>query len=211
MADIQLDTQSKPATPSASTGVLYLDTTAKELINLDDAGSAKVIRTLTNQGLTTTNGADIYIVGSAIAIPPALARVGAQFIWQLIMSKTAACTSAPVYNIRVGTAGSVADTARVTWTSTLNQTAATDSALLTIMCTVKTAGASGVLSGGMALQHKNTATGFANAQVDVGAPTDSAAFDLTVASSIVGLSINPGNTGANGVWTITTLAQGLNL
>lgn len=211
MADIQLDTQSKPSTPAAGSSILYVDSTNKELVTLDDAGIAKNVRTLTNQGLTTTAGADIYIVGSAISVPPTLVRVGAQFIWQLIMSKTAACTSAPVYNIRIGTAGTTADTARVTWTSTLNQTAATDSALATIMCTVKTASASGVITGGMMLQHKNTATGFANAQVDVGAPTDSAAFDLTVASLIFGLSINPGNTGANAVWTITTLAQGINL
>ena len=211
MADILIDTQGAPTTPAASTGVIYIDSTNKEVTNTDESGKSKCLRTLTNTGSTTTAGADIYIVGSGITVPPSLARVGAMFMWSLNMSKTAACTSAPIYNIRVGTAGTTGDTARLTFTSAQSQTAATDNAILQIQCVVTTAGASGIINGGYQLGHKNSTTGFCATQMDAQGPTASAAFDLTVASLIFGLSINPGNTGANAVWTIQCYAQGLNL
>lgn len=211
MAKVVLDNQSAPSTPASGATGLYVDSTNKELTTRDDAGVTKTVRTLCNAGSTTTNGADIYIVGSNIAVPPTLVRVGSVFTWELFVSKTAACTSAPVYNIRVGTAGTTADTARLTFTSGSNQTAATDNGLLVIAAVVTTAGASGVISGAYQLSHKNASTGFASVQTDGQGPTASAAFDLTVANLIFGLSINPGNTGANAVWTITTIATGMNL
>jgi len=203
--------QTTPSTPASGVASIYTDITSKELVNLDDAGNARTVRTLTNAGSTTTNGADIYIVGSNILVPPAKVRVGSTFMWSLMMSKTAACTSAPIYNIRVGTAGAIGDTARQTWTSLKNQTAATDQGLLLIFCVVTTAGASGVINSGYQLSHNSNTAGFATIPGDAQGPSASAAFDLTVASLYFGLSINPGNTGANAVWTITCMAQGTNL
>jgi len=211
MADIQLDTQSAPTTPGAGSAIVYVDSTNKELTQKDDGGTVKTVRTLCNAGSTTTAGANIYIVGSNIAVPPTLVRVGSVFQWTLWMSKTAACTSAPVYNVVVGTAGTTADTVRLTWTSASAQTAATDNGILMISAVVTTAGASGVINGSYNLDHKNASTGFASVQTDGQGPTASSAFDLTVANLIFGLTINPGNTGANAVWTITTIATGMNL
>src|SRR5580765_3794336 len=146
MAKITLDNQTAPATPASGVSSLYVDTTAKELMHIADDGNKKMVRTLTNTGSTTTAGANIYIVGSNIAVPPALARVGNIFHWYLVMSKSAACTSAPVYNIVVGTAGTTADAVRLTWTSAQLQTAATDNGVLEFWCAVTTAGASGIIN-----------------------------------------------------------------
>lgn len=214
MAKLTLDNvaPSTITTPSAGATVLFPDSTSKEWCAKDDAARIVTLRPLTNAGSTTTAGADIYIVGSNILVPPQLVRVGSTFMWRLSMSKTAACTSAPVYNVRIGTAGTVGgDTARLTWTQATNQTAATDNGMLEIFCTVTTASSSGIINGGFLLNHTNAATGFSTAQTQSQGPTASGAFDLTVASSIFGLSINPGNTGANAVWTITCVAQAFNL
>lgn len=210
MGQLRMVTQANPSTPAANSHVVFPNTTTKELTQIDDTGKIRVLRTLTNAGVTTTNGADIYIVGSGITVPPQLAQVGAQFRWRLSVSKTNVCTSTPIYNIRVGAAGAIGDTARLTFTSTKNQTAATDTGLLDIFCQVTTAGASGIINGGYCLNHRDA--GFlAGSLPDAQGPTASAAFDLTVANLIFGLSINPGNTGANAVWTIQCYAEGLNL
>ena len=210
-ADVQLDTEANPSTPASGSATFFFNSTNKELQTIDDGGNVKTLRVLTNQGATTTAGADIYIIGSNITVPTQLVRVGTVFRWTLNMSKTAACTSQPIVNVRVGTTGLIGDTARVTATLPSAQTAATDNGVLTVTCMVTTAGASGILNCGGHLTHTNSSTGFsATAGNDFG-PTASSAFDMTVASLQFGLSINPGNTGANAVWTIQTLAEGLNL
>lgn len=211
MGQYRASTQANPSAPAAGTAIVYPNTTNLEWTQEDANGKIRCLRVLTNAGVTTTNGADIYIVGSNITVPPQLAQIGAQFMWTLNMSKSAACTSAPIYNIRVGTAGAIGDVARLTFTSAQLQTAALDNAILQIVCQVTTAGASGVINGGYQLGHKNATTGFCATQMDAQGPTASGAFDLTVANLVFGLSINPGNTGANAVWTIQTYTQGFNL
>src|SRR5438094_8240626 len=113
MPAIQLDVEANPTIPSGGTAIVFVNSTNKELQTVDDGGIVKTLRPLTNTGSTTTAGADIYIVGSAIPVPPQLVRVGSMFRWRLNMSKTAACTGLPVYNIRLGTTGAIGDTARL--------------------------------------------------------------------------------------------------
>src|SRR5438132_10763295 len=115
-ADVQLDTEANPATPSSGSAIGFFNSTNKEWQSIDDGGNVKTVRPLTNTGSTTTAGADIYLVGSNISVPPQLVRVGSTFRWRLNVSKTAAGTAAPIYNIRVGTAGAIGDTARLTFT-----------------------------------------------------------------------------------------------
>ncbi len=151
MADFQIDTEANPSQPSSGSAVVFVNSTNKELQTADDANVIKCIRPLTNTGSTTTAGADIYIVGSAITVPPQLVKVGSTFRWRLNASKTAACTSAPIYNIRVGTTGTVgSDTARLIFTQASAQTAATDNAVIDIFCVVTAigSGTSGVINGG---------------------------------------------------------------
>jgi hypothetical protein len=207
MADINLDTQSKPATPSAGSGILYLDTVNKELIELDDAGNARVVRPLTNANTAdvVATSVDTYLTGSSIAIPPALLRVGALFRWTFAMSKTAAGTATPIWVVRFGTAGTTGDAARLTFTG-VAQTAVADNGIATLEVVVRSIGASGVIEGIYFFTHLGAAatqqTGLIVQPTDVKQVT-SGAFDTTVASSIIGVSCNPG---ASGVWTFQHVA-----
>jgi hypothetical protein len=103
--------------------------------------------------------------------------------------------------IRFGTAGAVGDTARVTFTFSV-QTGVVDRAIFEVWATFNSVGASGVLAGVARLHHQLAVTGFNTVQV-AGLQTLyvlSGAFDTTVANSIAGLSVNGGGSAA---WTIS--------
>ena len=57
-----------------------------------------------------------YITGSALRIPQGGLKVGDRFRWVFNMAKTAAGTATSTLDIAVGTAGTTADTARVSFT-----------------------------------------------------------------------------------------------
>lgn len=206
MADLVLSTQGAPATPAAGTGVLYLDTTSKELVNLDADGNKKTVRTLTNASTAdvTANAADTYLTGSLLTIPPALVRVGTQLSWQFAMSKTAAETAAPVWSVRVGTNGTTADTARLQFTG-VAQTAAVDNGFAQIVVVIRSIGAAGVAAGVYLLDHVGNTVGLANVPSDVKQVT-SAGYDTTVANTKYGVSLHPG---AAGVWTFQLVSAQL--
>src|SRR5438067_7492084 len=117
MADIQLDTEANPATPSSGSGILLFNSTNKELTTVDDAGNVRLVRTLTNANNAdvVANAADTYLTGSAITVPPQLVRVGSRLRWQFAMSKTGAGTATPIWSVRIGTAGTVSETARLSF------------------------------------------------------------------------------------------------
>lgn len=129
-------------------------------------------------------------------------QVGTTFRWTLYMTKTGAGTAAPIWVIHVGTAGSVADAARVTFTQVALQTAVADTGVVEINAVLRNVGAAGVLAAGLAMTHVLAATGFSTLTDNVMQVT-SAGFDTTVAGTIIGLSVNPG---AAGVWTHQVIA-----
>lgn len=199
MADLLMDTEGTPAAPGAGKGVLYFDSTSKKLTYIDDAGRkytvAGAIRNW-NTADVVANAADTYLAGSALAVPPHLLQAGTTFKWRMFMTKTAAGVAAPAWNVRVGTLGTTGDASRLLFTGPA-QTAAVDTGFVEITAILRNTGVAGVLAGGLVLNHNLAATGFAN----VGSPVlqvTSAGFDTTVASLIVGVSVNPG---AAGVWT----------
>jgi hypothetical protein len=144
----------------------------------------------------TANAADTYLTGSAFTIAGRI-QAGSFFRWRIHATKTAAGVAAPIWTVRVGTAGTTADAARLTLTSNA-QTAAADSAIWELETVVRNATASGVLSG--AVKSPSRTTGFSTGVAVTTLQATSSAFDLTVAASKIGLSVNPG---AAGVWTIT--------
>lgn len=152
-----------------------------------------------NTADVVANGTDTYLTGSAIAIPTARPlAVGTKFEWELFGTKTAAGLAAPVWNVRFGTAGALVDTARVTFTQVAAQTAVVDAGHWKIKAIVRgPIGVSGIVAGGIAMEHVLAATGFSTVAHNV-QPVNSAGFDLTTEGLIVGLSVNPG---AAGVWT----------
>lgn len=191
MADLLLDVQSNPVTPSAGQSVVYVNTTTKALAYKNDAG---LVRSLGIVNFSTANqsftaSTRTYITGSQIAIPAGVMQVGTIFRWTLDLTKTAAGTAASTFDIAFGTAGTTADTARVSFTKPAG-TAVADEGTIQITCVIRSIGATGVAVGQFHMTHNLSATGHATIPaVDVN--TVSAGFDMTTVSSI-GLCITSG-------------------
>lgn len=144
----------------------------------------------------TASAADTYLTGSAFTLAGRI-QAGSFFRWRIHATKTAAGVATPIWLVRVGTNGSAADTARLTMTGN-PQTAAADSGIWEVEVVVRNATSSGVLSG--AVKSPSRITGFSNGTAVTTLQVTSSAFDITPASTKIGLSVNPG---ASGVWTIT--------
>jgi len=122
------------------------------------------------------------------------------------ITKTAAGTATPIVKVRVGTAGTIADTARLTFTGPA-QTAAADTAFIDILVTVRSvaAGTGSVLKGIARLFHHLATTGFSTSGTPV-IDAISSGFDLTADDLIASVSIDPG---ASGAWTVTSVLSEL--
>lgn len=172
-------------------------------VNGTDATSAAGTPTQFNQSTAsqaTGFATDTYLTGSFITIPSGSLKVGTRYRCRFRASKTAAGTATPIITVRVGTAGTTADTGRVTLTFPA-QTAAIDDAYFDLNLVVRTTGASAVVHAFIVLAHRLSATGFSN----VTSPTveaTSAAFDITPANTGIGLSVNGGT---SAVWTVQSV------
>jgi Collagen triple helix repeat (20 copies) len=144
-----------------------------------------------NTADVVATGVDTYLTGSSINIPASKLKAGAVFRWRFAVTKTAAGLATPIWVIRIGTAGTVADAAIITLTG-VAQTAAVDTCWVDLIAVLRNIGAAGILTA--ILHGRPKAAGFT---VNCLSAT-SAGFDTTVANLIVGVSVNPG---LNGVWT----------
>lgn len=209
MADIVLDVQSTPATPGSGQGVISINTTTKRLQVKDDTG---LVRTHGFVNFSTTSQAPAattrtYIAGSNIAIPAGALQVGTIFKWRFNMTKTGAGVAASTIDIAFGTAGTTADTARVSFTKPAG-TAVIDEATCEVTAVVRgPVGASGVVVGQFHMTHNLQITGHAVIPcVDVN--TVSGAFDITTPTNI-GLCINTGAADAITIQMVTAEAYNL--
>lgn len=196
MADLLVDTQSPPATPAAGQSVLYVDSVSKKWASKNDAGLNDILADI--EGFSTANqtgfAADTYLAGSAIAMPGSLAKAGSMYYLCFDMVKTAAGVATPILTIRFGTAGSVADTARLTFTFAAG-TAVADTGTFEVWAHWRNVGAASVLVGKCRLTHHTSVTGLASNAGTTAAIillATSAAFDSTVPASILGASFNGG-------------------
>ena len=167
---------------------------------IKSAGSTSILfnNSVASQGAGFAT--DTYLVGSNIQIPNTGPKVGTKYVCRFDAVKTAAGTATPIVNLRIGTNGSTADTARCTFTWTAG-TAAADTGTFEISGIFRTVGAStsAVIQGRGELRHGTSAT---TGLVNLVAPTlqsTSSGFDSTVANSIIGLSVNGG---ASASWTV---------
>lgn len=153
------------------------------------------------------HSADTYYLGMPIA---GRLQAGSFFRWYIVASKGAAGVATPTFIIRTGTAGTVADTARLTMTGPA-QSAVADTARIEIFANFRAIGATAVIRGDVQLAHNLAATGFATTgpagEAHFGGT--SASFDVTPANTILGLSVNPGAAGAWVVDQVTLDAVGL--
>lgn len=210
MADILIDNQALPSTPASGKSVIFVDSTAKKLCQLDDTG--RVIGWLARNDATASQGAgfaaDTYVTNSGLLIPSFGMKAGMLARWTISLSKTAAGVAQAVVNIRLGSGQATTDTARLTLTQAAAeaQSALAASAILTVFCTVRNVGASGVIAGGFGFTQTYQAVAgnlaFGGGQDGVGAGFDNTA----VQGQFLGLSINGG---AAAAWTITACAAEL--
>lgn len=140
---------------------------------------------------------DTYLTGSGITIPSDSLNTGTRYHLIFDVSKTAAGTATPIITIRFGTAGSTADTARLTFTF-LAQTAVADIGTFEIWLTFRTVGASAIIQGTAQVRHRLSVTGLQNL-VSTTLQVTSASFNSGIANSIVGASVNGGT---NAAWTV---------
>jgi hypothetical protein len=158
-----------------------------------------------------------YLTGSNITIPQGGVRAGTQFEWRMSLTKTNAGTAAPTFAVVFGTNGTTSDTARASFTLPI-ETAAVDTAQVTIFCTVRSVSGTGTISCHLIMTHNGAqCVGFitiaactsTNAPQSVDITTTSGTFDDTVANSIIGVTVN---SGASNAFTFQQVqAQTINL
>lgn len=181
------------ATPAAGVVAVFADPVSKSIVTKDDAG---FYRGMCRMNFSTASQAPAattrtYITGSNISVPKSKLQIGTMFRWRFNMTKTGAGAAASTIDVCVGTAGTTADTARVSFTKPAG-TGVIDEAWCEVVVICRgPLSASGVFVGEFIMTHNLAATGHAIIPcVDVN--TVSAGFDVTVADLIVGLCITTG-------------------
>lgn len=199
MADILIDNQAGPSTPTSGKSVIFVDSTSKKLSQLDDGGIVQ--GTLSRNSATASQGAgfaaDTYVTNSGLVIPSFGMKAGQLYRWIITASKTAAGTAAAVYTVRIGSNQSTADTSRLALTAAV-QTGVADNGTLIVTVQVRNVGASGVIAGAASWAKTQAGTAGFGGSID----GVSSSFDNTaLAGQFVGLSINGG---ASAAWTLTS-------
>lgn len=200
MAEVLLDEQGTPATPSAGQMLLYPDSSASTFVQKNDAGVVQGDSVRAKIAQQTGFAADTYITNSGLILPSVSMQAGMVFVWEIVLTKTAAGTATPIWQVRIGAAQSTADTSRLSITMAA-QTAAADTAHVRVMLTCRSVGVTGVIQGLVWIQHNLAATGFANTPAGFNlVQGTSAGFDNTALGGLyVGLSVNGG---ASAAWTM---------
>lgn len=140
---------------------------------------------------------DTYLTGSFLLFPIAPV-VGTRYRMTFDVVKTAAGTATPIITVRVGTAGTTSDTARLTFTFGAG-TAAADTGVFIVDALFRAVGSgtSAVLQGQARLVSNLATTGLSNAVKAL--QVTSGGFDSTVASSGIGCSYNGGTSASHTV------------
>jgi hypothetical protein len=151
-----------------------------------------------------------YLTGSLITLPRT-AQVGSVYRWKVHLAKTAAGVATSSFDIRFGTNGTTADTARCSTGALDLETAIADEMVADIIAIVRgPIGASCIVQSSWMFNDNLTTTGFSNtarkAQVKA---VQSAAFDITPTGTKVGLTITSGT--ADVVTIRQVIAEGFNL
>lgn len=210
MATLRLDTQTAPGAPSSGQAFGYVDSTTKRWRTQNDAAAVAVypyeIANASAAGAAGAFATDTYLAGSSATIPTAGDwSVGQSYACVFDMTKTAAGTAQFTITVRMGTAGTVADAAIVTFAFGAG-TAAADTGRFVVELTFQAVGSgtSAVLVGMATCSHHLAATGL----VSTGASgtgiilASSAGFNSTT-QTVLGLSVNGGASFSG----TTTIAQ----
>lgn len=209
MADTDLESLTTRTTIQG-TDILYL---VDPVTNLPYQVSAAALNTYMDPASNssavaqTLGTADTYLTGSSCTFAAGRLKAGSYYRAQFDMTKTAAGTATAAMTLRLGTAGTTADTARCTFTFPSAQTAAADNARFSIYANMRSVGSgtAAVVQGVLVIERTNTTTGFVSTgglQFMAPIRVTSAGFDSTTVTTI-GVSVNAG---ASSAWT-TQLVQ----
>jgi len=125
-------------------------------------------------------------------------RAGCFFTWAFGVVKGAG-TAAPVFSIRHGSAGTVADTSRCAMTLAA-QTAVAVSGYIIVDASFRSIGAAAIIVGRVSLVHQLATTGLNVTTTGMQlVQTVGASYDSGIANGILGLSVNPG---ASAAWVV---------
>jgi hypothetical protein len=147
--------------------------------------------------------ADAYVAGSNCLIPNGKLQAKTIYRFRCRVSKTGAGIATPILIVRIGTAGTVADNARITFTLSAG-TAVIDEGVIEIWVTFQSVGGgtAAVIEGTCELRHRLPTTGLISAGANESKEVASAGFDSTVANSIIGISLNAGSAA---LWTVSNV------
>ena len=198
MADILLDEQSASASPAAGQHVLWPDSATSTLCSRDDSGRVIGIARNYSTADQLLGTGDTYVTGSRILIPSIGLQVGSRVRFRFSVVKTAAGVATPIYNIRLGTAGSVADTSVWTHTGTA-QTAVAETGWFEFSFVVRTLGAAATSHGALVVTRTGGTAATGLAAVPVFQGTGTAFSSAWGAGQGLGLSVNAG---AASAWTV---------
>lgn len=197
MADTKISALTNYTTPIGADIIPIVDTVNSTTKGITMANLHSIFA---NQSVSsqTPFSSDTYLTGSNVSIPSGAPYVGTIYRMTFDVVKTAAGTATPIITIRIGTAGTTADTARLTFTFAAG-TAAVDTGRFEVEALFRTVGATttAVLQGRANLVNNLTTTGISNAVKAL--QVTSSGFDSTVASSIIGASYNGGASAAHTV------------
>lgn len=198
MSQLILTETASVSTPAATKATMYVDTSSTPSARVvTDSGlnvSLAGVRNYSTGSQSPSATTRTYITGSALAVPVNKLQVGSSFRWMFNMTKTGAGSSTSTIDIAVGTAGTTADTARVSFTKPAG-TAVIDEGVVTVYAVVRSIGATGVMVGEFTMIHNLSATGHMTIPCAC-VNTISSGFDMTVANLIVGLCITTGTSDA---------------
>jgi hypothetical protein len=154
---------------------------------------------------TISGNSDQYITGTAISIPQGKIKVKTIYRVKFNVVKTAAGTTAPVFNIRVGTLGTIVDTSRASLTFAA-QTGVIDEGTFEITCVFRQTGATAIIQAMGELWHRLVTTGLNITAVFTQVLNTGASFDVTGANLKIGISVNPG---ASSSWAVNIVTAEL--
>lgn len=201
MSDILLDEQSAPSAPSSGQGIIYPDSA----IGLPAYRGPSLARVMNGYVLASSTAdqtlgtSDTYVTGSRILVPSFGLLVGCRYIIELSLSKTGAGTAAPVWTVRMGTAGTTSDASQ--WTHTgVAQTAVGETGYYHFMGVIRSIGGSGVMQGSLVCVRTGGTAATGLASVPIAQVTGAAADKAWASGQGIGLSINAGGSSA---WTVT--------
>ena len=206
-------TGSSPVTPAAGVSYGVIDNNGTVILNgktkalsLGSAAAQHFYSNFSGTAQTPAATTRTYISGSGLSITAGQIQAGTVITWRFNMTKTAAGSATSTFDICFGTAGTTADTARVSFTKPAG-TAAGDEGWVTIECVVKTNSATGVVQGEFTMIHNLASTGHMVIPAACVATT-SAAFDTTLPTNI-GICITSGASDAITISQVSVRALNL--